>query len=460
MIAKDMTVGNPTRLLLGFTLPLIIGNLFQQFYSMADSIIVGKGIGVDAFAAVGSTAWVSFLILGFVTGLTSGFGILTAQCFGAGDAAGLRHTLTQGTLLSVLISVVFTAVSMTTSMPLLRLLNTPDNIIGDANTYLMVIYAGTLPTVMYNFYASVLRALGNTKGPLYILVVSAVVNVGLDLLFVIPMRMGVAGAALATVISQILSAVLCWLILRKYPILKTSREDWKLLPSMQKKLFLLGIPMALQNSIIAIGGIILQAIVNGFGSVYVAGFTAATRVQTLAEQPGATLGLAMATYSGQNLGAGKLERIRLGVRKGVWITLIGNLAIGAVMVFLNRPIVSLFVDAVETEVLDAAGLFMIVMGSCEWILGLLLLYRSALQGMGNTLIPMVSGGVELAMRVTIALTFPVMLGLGFLGICLAEVAAWTGAAVLLAAAYYILIHRKCKAAQALKKCAESPEAIS
>ena len=442
MIAKDMTVGSPTRLLIGFTLPLMVGNLFQQFYNMADSIIVGKGIGVDAFAAVGATGWVSFLILGFVTGLTSGFGILTAQRFGAGDAEGLRHTLTQGTIQSIFIGVIFTIISMTTSMPLLKLLNTPDSIIEDANTYLLVIYAGTLATVMYNFYASIIRALGNTRGPLYVLVISAVVNVVLDIIFVVPLQMGVGGAALATVISQVLSAVLCYLILRKYPILRTTRRDWKFLPSMQKRLFLLGIPMALQNSIIAIGGIILQAVINGYGSVYVAGFTAASRVQNLAEQPALTLGLAMATYAGQNLGAGKIERIRHGLRNGVWISLIVTVVLGAVMIIFRRPIITLFVDSSETDVLDAAGLFLTFMGGFEWILGFLFVYRSTLQGMGNTLIPMISGGVELAMRVIIALTLPALLG--FLGICLAEVAAWTGAALLLAASCYIIILKKCR----------------
>lgn len=442
MIAKDMTVGSPTRLLIGFTLPLMVGNLFQQFYNMADSIIVGKGIGVDAFAAVGATGWVSFLILGFVTGLTSGFGILTAQRFGAGDAEGLRHTLTQGTIQSIFIGVVFTIISMATSMPLLKLLNTPDNIIEDANTYLLVIYAGTLATVMYNFYASVLRALGNTRSPLYVLVVSAIVNIVLDIIFVMPLKMGVGGAALATVISQALSAVLCYLILRKYPILRTTRKDWKFLPSMQQRLFLLGIPMALQNSIIAIGGIILQAVINGYGSVYVAGFTAASRIQNVVEQPALTLGLAMATYAGQNLGAGKYERIRHGLRNGVWICLIVTVVLGATMVIFRRPIITLFVDPSETGVLDAAGLFLIFMGGFEWMLGLLFVYRSTLQGMGNTLIPMISGGIELAMRVIIALTLPALLG--FLGICLAEVAAWTGATLLLATSCYIIILKKCR----------------
>lgn len=444
MIAKDMTVGSPVKLLLSFTLPLTLGYMVQQLYSMADSIIVGKGIGVEAFAAVGATAWVSFLILGFVTGLTGGFSILTAQCFGAGDAKGLRHTLTQGTLLSVALSLVVTVVSMATCKPLLQLLRTPADILEDANVYLLVIYAGTLPTVMYNFYASILRALGNTKGPLYVLIASALANIGLDLLFVIPLKMGVGGAALATVLSQLLSAVLCWLMLRRYPILKTEKDDWKLYLPMQKKLIGLGIPMALQNSVISIGGIILQSVVNGFGSACVAGFSAASRVQALADQPGFTLGLAIATYAGQNLGAKKLDRIKDGVRKGVLISLIMNVITGGIIILLNRPLVLLFMDSAETDALATAHQYILVMGLFEWVLGLLFFYRSALQGMGNTLMPMASGVVELVMRIVIVLTFPTMLGMGFLGVCIAEVGAWTGAAILLAAAYYTFMAKKCR----------------
>lgn len=442
MNTKDMTKGSPARLLVGFSLPLLAGNLFQQFYSMADSIIVGKGVGVGAFAAVGATLWVGFLILGFVTGLTGGFTILTAQCFGAGDAVGLRHTYTQGTILSVAISLVFTGASTACTMPLLKLLNTPEDILQDAYIYLFITFAGTLPTVMYNFYGSVLRALGNTKGPLYVLVISAIVNVVLDLIFVLPLKMGVAGAALATVIAQALSAVLCWALLRQYEILRTTREDWKLYLPMQKKLIVLGIPMALQNSIISIGGIIIQAFVNGYGSACVAGYSAASRIQGIVDQLGYTLGLAMATYSGQNLGARKMDRIRSGLRQSAWITAISSTVLGVLMVLFNRPVLLMFVDAAETETLAAAAQYLYILGPCEAILALLFLYRSALQGMGNTLVPMISGVVELGMRVAVAFIFSDLLNLGYFGVCMAEVGAWIGAVALLIPACYATITRK------------------
>jgi putative MATE family efflux protein len=324
-------------------------------------------------------------------------------------------------------------------MPILELLNTPSNIIKDANCYISIIYAGIIATIFYNLLATILRSLGDSKTPLYVLIISSIVNVVLDIVLVVFIPLGVAGAAIATVISQIVSCILCFEVVRKHEHLQFTREDWAFDTNICKKLILLGIPAALQNSVTAVGGMILQAIVNGYGSVYVAGNTAAMKIMSLAEQPGVTFGYALSTFVGQNLGANRLDRIRLGVRKCIKISTIVNIFISLGLFFFNRQIVSLFIDAKEVEVLDISGLFLVVMSLFIWNLGLLFIYRSSLQGMGNTMIPMISGVLELVIRLGVAISLPLILG--FLGICIAEVSAWVGAEILLMIAYYRMIHR-------------------
>lgn len=438
-MTKDMTVGNPTKVLIQFSLPMIVSNLFQQVYSMVDAIVVGKRLGVDALAAVGSTGSINFMVIGFFTGLANGFGILVAQKFGAGEKEKLKKVVAMSVYLALITAIVITTLSILTSMPLLRLLNTPKDIIKDANCYISLIYTGIIATIFYNLLSTILRALGDSKTPLYVILISSGINAVLVVILVVFTPLGVAGAAIATDIAQVISCILCFLVIRRNPLLKLEKQDWVIEIDICKKLFILGIPAALQNSVTAVGGMILQAIINGYGPIYVAAYTAAMKVMSIAEQPGATFGYAISTYVGQNLGANKLDRIRQGVRRGILISTSVNIIISLSMFFFNRQIVGLFIKSSEVKVLDIAGLFIIVMSFLIWNLGLLFIYRSALQGMGNTFIPMMSGVLELGIRLVVAISLPIFLH--FLGICIAEVSAWVGAEMLLMIYYYKLMRQ-------------------
>ena len=326
-MVKDLTTGSPARLIIGFSLPLLAGNLFQQFYSMADTIVVGRSIGVDALAAVGSTGAISFLVLGFVIGLTGGFSVVVAQKFGAGDEREVRRAVAMSVYLSVLLTIVLTAVSVLCTRPLLNFMQTPANIYDDAYAYIVVIFAGTGAIIFYNLLSGVLRALGDSRTPLYFLILSSVINVALDLVFILVFGMGVAGAAYATVAAQVLSGLLCLLYMaKKFPILRFHKSDWAWNGRLVVHHLRLGLPMAFQFSVTAIGVMILQGAINGFGSSVVAGYTAASKVEQLTTQPMMTFGITMATYGGQNLGAGRLDRIRQGTRRCVEISTVVNLA--------------------------------------------------------------------------------------------------------------------------------------
>ncbi|KOF56051.1 MULTISPECIES: MATE family efflux transporter [Clostridium] len=438
-MTKDMTIGKPTKLILQFSAPMLIGNIFQQFYSMVDSIVVGKGIGVNALAAVGSTGSINFMIIGFIIGLANGFGILVSQRFGAGDEAGVRKTVAMSVYLSLFIAIIVTILSLLTSMPLLKLLNTPSDIIKDANLYISIIYAGIIATIFYNLLSSILRAFGDSKTPFYVMIISSLVNIVLNIMCVMGFKLGVAGSAISTDIAQVLSCILCYRVVRKHEMLKIAKKDWKLNLKVCKKLFILGIPAAIQNSVTAVGGMILQTIVNGYGSVYVAGYTAAMKIAALAEQPGVTFGFAMSTFTGQNLGAKKYDRIRIGIIDCIKVSTTVNIFISLFLFFFRHQIVSLFVASNQIGVFKVSGQFLVVMSLLIWDLGLLFIYRSALQGMGNTMIPMISGVLELVIRLSVAIILPRYLG--FLGVCIAEVSAWAGAELLLMIAYYVAYHK-------------------
>ena len=320
-MTRDMTVGNPVKLIVSFSIPLLIGNLFQQLYSMVDAVIVGQFLGVDALAAVGTTGPLSFLILGFVMGMTGGFSVLVAQRFGAGDYDGMRHTVAMSVLLSVVLCIVMTALSVAVCRPLLVAMNTADNIIDMAYDYIIVIFAGTFANILYNLLSGILRALGDSRTPLYFLILSSLLNVVLDIFCVVNLQMGVAGAGYATVLSQFISGLLCLLyMMKKFPILHLQKKDWVFRRATCLHLLKVGAPMAFQFSITAIGVITLQGAVNSFGSSVTAGFTAASKVETLTQQLMSTLSTTTATFVGQNLGAGKMHRIREGVRRCRQIT--------------------------------------------------------------------------------------------------------------------------------------------
>ena len=439
---RDMTHGSPGRHIVVFALPLMLGNIFQQLYTMTDAIIVGRFAGVEALAAVGATDWLSWLLFGVISGFAQGFSILTAQRFGARDEAGLRRAVGNSATLAALIAGAFTLISLLSVGWTLRLLRTPENVFAMAALYLAIIYAGMPVTMTYNLTAGVLRSLGNSRAPLIAMVCASAANIALDLLFVAWLQWGVAGAAAATVLAQGLAAGVCLLALRRIPEIRLRRQDLALDRAVAKELMQLGAPVAAQNAIIAAGGMAVQRVVNEFGFVFLAGFTATNKLYGVLEVAATSFGFSMATFSGQNLGAGRLDRIRRGTNAALGISLITSCAISAAMFLFGRPILGLFVSATEAAadaVLDVAVRYLNCMAAVLFVLYFLYVYRSALQGMGDTLIPMLSGFVEMVMRVGTAFLLPRFIGQD--GIYYAEIAAWIGATVLLGAGYYARIGR-------------------
>ena len=432
---NDMTKGNPVKLILMFSIPLLIGNIFQQFYSMVDTIIVGRFVGVEALAAVGSTGSMVFLVNGFATGLTSGFAVLVSQKFGAKDENGLRKAVASAVTLTVISVIVVTLVSLIGAKPLLKLMNTPENIMKDATTYIIIIYAGCIATVAYNMIASILRSLGDSKTPLYFLIVSSVLNIVLDLVFIINFKMGVAGAAYATIISQGVSAILCFIYTyKKFTILRLRKEDFKVKKRYYHKQLKVGIPMALQFSITAIGIMTVQAALNVFGSTVIAAYTAASKALQLVMQPAITFGVAMATYCGQNLGAKNYKRIKDGVKACTKISIITSIIAGAVLIFLGKYFVMMFISNPDAEILKYAQEVLNISAIFFIPLGLIFIYRNALQGMGESFVPMMAGVYELVARAIVAFTLPRYLE--FTGICLADPVAWFAAVIPLGFTYF------------------------
>lgn len=438
---KDMTSGKPAGLLLSFALPLMLGSICQQLYTMVDTMVVGQVLGVEALAALGAADWLNWMVLGIIMGFTQGFSILISQRFGAGDEDGLRKVTAMSTLLSAVIAIVVTAGSLLATEPLLQLLNTPENILPNSLSYLQIIFSGAAIVTAYNMMAAILRAVGDSRTPLYAMLVASVVNIGLDLLFVMVFHWGIPGAAAATVIAQGCSCIFCLAVLHRMTLLKMRKQDWGLDWTLIRRLFQLGIPIAFQNTVIAVGGLVVQFVINGFGFIFVAGFTATNKLYGLLELAATSFGFSMATFAGQNLGAGKYDRIRKGMRSAIKMAVATAIAISIVMILFGKYILLLFISGDPEEVkavLDVAYTYLFVMCCLLFILYLLHLYRSALQGMGDTVIPMVSGVAELTMRIGCALLLPIWLG--EYGIYFAEIAAWTGAAVILIIFYYRRIH--------------------
>lgn len=434
-MTKDMTTGNPVKLILTFSIPLLIGNIFQQFYSMADTIIVGKFLGVNALAAVGSTGAMAFLVNGFVIGLTGGFSVLVAQRFGANDEEGVKKAFASSLILSIIMTIIVTFISMISAKPLLELMNTPADIINDSLSYIIIIYAGNVAIIFYNMLSSILRALGDSKTPLYFLIIASILNVVLDIVFIFNFSMGVAGAAYATIISQSISAILCAIyIVKKFPILKLKKHHWKLRKNYVQKQLRIGVPMALQFSITAAGAMVLQGALNNFGSKIIASYTAASKVQQLVMQPAVTFGVAMATYSGQNLGAGRIDRIKEGVKKCTIISIIVSIVSTIVVISFGGAFTKLFIDGNDLEVISYARHYLNTVSIFYIPLGLIFIYRNTLQGIGDSFVPMMAGVAEMIARTVVAFTLPRLID--FTGIALADPAAWFAAAIPLGITYF------------------------
>ncbi len=446
---QNMTQGDPARLIFSFAIPLMLGNVFQQLYTTVDTVIVGQALGLQALAALGAAEWLNWLVLGMIQGFAQGFSISMAQRFGAGDHRGLNQAIAASAGLAAAISLALLVVSQLAVKPILILMNTPEDILGGALTYLRIMFAG-IPVIMaYNVLASILRALGNSKTPLYAMVLASVLNITLDLVFVMVFHWGIAGAVIATVLAQLFAALFCLGAVLRIPLLRVDRAD--LIPSRAMCRLLLGhgSPVALQNMIIAVGGMVVQAVVNRYGVIFVAGFTATNKLYGLLEIAATSFGYAVTTYVGQNLGAGFLDRIKRGLRSAAWIAVLTSALITGAMFLLGRYAVGMFLSGDPADVAQSTQIalrYLYIMSAFLSVLYLLHIYRSALMGLGDTVIPMASGIVEFAMRIGAALILPVFLGQD--GIFYAEAAAWAGAAVLLIAAYYVRIRRLSRAEEA------------
>ena len=439
---RDMTKGNPGRLILMFAVPLMVGNVFQQLYTMVDTVVVGQVAGVQALAALGAVEWIMWMVLGVSSGITQGFAILMAQDYGARKWKQLKKTVAHSYVLTTITAVLLFLTSQIFAHWILSFLNTPDNIIGMSLLYLRIVFCGIPVVAAYNVFAGVLRSLGNSRTPLVAMVIAAGINIILDLVFVAGFHMGVAGAALATVIAQCFSALSCFIIVRKIEIVHITREDFRAVPGLNRKLLSLGTPILFQDVIISVGGLAVQFVVNGYGFLFVAGFTATNKLYGILEMAAISYGYAIVTYVGQNLGAGQITRIKKGVHISGFLAFLTSAFISVMMFIFGKHILRMFIsgDPAQTEqVLGIAWHYLSIMASVLFILYFLYVYRSALQGLGDTMIPMLSGVVEFFIRVGVALLLPKVMGQN--GIFYAEIAAWTGAAVLLTVSYYIRIRK-------------------
>jgi putative MATE family efflux protein len=437
---KDMTQGNPLKLIINFASPLMIGNVFQQLYTVVDTIVVGKALGVNALAALGATDWLYWMLLGMVQGITQGFGILIAREFGAKQFERLRTVTANAITLSALSAIILLILSQMISVPALLMLNTPDKIMGDSLLYLRIMFGG-IPIVMaYNLLAGILRSLGDGRTPLNAMIVAALANIVLDIVFVLIFHWGIAGAAVATLIAQLFSGIFCLLRISRIEFLKFKPKDFIPNFHLNGRLFGLGAPMATQNAMIAIGGMIIQSVVNGYGVAFIGGFTASNKLYGVLEIAASSYGYAMITYVGQNLGARRFDRIQRGVRCASVISIITSLLISVTMLFAGKGIISMFISGTQQEISEAVRVgyvYLAFMSICLPVLYILHVSRSSIQGLGNTILPMVSGVVEFIMRTGGVLLLPTIIGEN--GIFLAEVLAWIGADLILVPSYFITI---------------------
>lgn len=437
---KEMTSGSPWKLILSFSIPLLFGMLFQQFYSMVDSIIVGKYLGVDQLAAVGSTSSINFMIIGFCMGVCNGFAIPVAQRFGAGDYKGLRKFTANSVWLSILLSSIMTVIVCILCRDILHWMNTPKDIIEDAYAYIFVLFLGIPATYLYNLCSGIIRSLGDSKTPLVFLLLSSVLNIVLDLVFVIVIKMGVAGAAWATVVSQFISGVLCLFYMKKkYEILKFQKGEAKPDGNCIKTLCFMGIPMGLQYSVTAIGSVILQTAVNDLGSAYVASVAAGSKLFIFLACPLDALGSTIATYAGQNVGAGKIERIGQGVKVSVILGSMYAVIAFLISMLFGEYLSLLFVKKHETVIL-AQTIQYIRMQALFFIpLCLVIVLRFCIQGLGYSMLAILAGVFEMIARTIIGVF--IVAKLGYIAVCIANPTAWIFADCFLVPAFFYVIWR-------------------
>lgn len=444
---KDLTKGAPLKLILLFSLPLLIGNIFQQLYNLADIVIVGRTLGVNALAAVGAVAPLFFLIMFAVVGLNNGFAVITAQRFGAGDENGVRRSVVISTILSTLFTAVFSVIFFFLMKPILLLMNVPSEIFHDAYWYIQICVIGLVTVNFYNLLASVVRALGDSKTPLYFLILASVLNIFLALLFILKFGLGVPGSAIAVVLSQGFSVILCILYIKKrFPILHLKKSDWIFRKENRKEdieyiieHLKIGLPMAMQFSVLGIGILIIQSVCNTFGTDVIAAFTAALRIEQIATMPMISFGVAVSVFVAQNFGAKNISRVRQGVIKTSIINLLLSLVMALVMRHWGSGIVGLFIGSEKTSVIKIAHDYLFVSTIFYFFLGQIFIFRNALQGIGKPLIPLTSSLAELMIRSFAAVYLAVEFG--YWGIFYAGPIAWITASVIVATGYYINIKK-------------------
>lgn len=431
---RELTSGSPSKILLSFSVPIILGSLFQQLYSMIDTVIVGNTIGVEAIAALGATSYISNLIIGFMSGLTNGFAIITARHFGAGDHVNMRRSVAGTIILGFAVSAVFTVLSMVFLRPFLRILNTPEEIFETAYSYISVILLFMTTAMLYNMSAGVLRAVGDSLTPLIFLIVSSVINIGLDILFITQLGMGVRGAAYATVISQTLSFVMCCIyIVVRFPYLIPRKEEMKVTLGELSSLMSMGLSLALMFSIVEIGSLILQRAINDFGTDTIAAHTAARKISSILMLPYSAFGSACATYCSQNLGAGKPERVGRGIKSAVVMCWIWSAAAVIVGYLFAPTIIGWIAGSDETFIIDLASKYMRVNTPFYFILAVLIVMRSSLQGLGRKVVPVASSVIEMLGKAVVA--FAAAPALGYFGVMISEPIVWFFMTILLVAGY-------------------------
>ncbi|SDB83368.1 putative efflux protein, MATE family [Pelagirhabdus alkalitolerans] len=431
---QDMTTGRPFKLIMFFTLPMLLGNIFQQFYSMADTFIVSQTLGMDALAAVGSTGSIMFFILGLAIGLTAGLAVITAQRFGKKDEVALRKSLGVSVIIAAVASLLITIIATANTRNILEFMQTPPEIIDQAYDYLVVIFAGIGATVMFNFLSNILRAIGDSRTPLIFLIITSLLNIILDYVFILGFGMNVAGAGYATIISQLIASILCLIYIKRYVrILRVRKEDWTLEWSEYKAHLRIGLPYGFQYSIIAIGSIAVQMTLNQLGALSVAAFTAASKIDQLLTMPLQTFGVTMSTFTAQNFGAKQFDRIKQGIKTGLTITLSYALLIGLFLFFTGRFWSSFFVDEGGAAVLDLTEQFFHIQAPFYLFLALVFVLRHTIQGLGNSFAPTLAGIMELLARVFGALTLSQ--AFGFSGAIMANPLAWISAVIPLGSSY-------------------------
>lgn len=439
---NDLTKGAPLKLMLLFSIPLLIGNIFQQFYNIADIIIVGRTLGMTALASVGAVAPLFFLIMFIIVGMTNGFAVITGQRFGAKDYEGVRRSVTMSTILSTVFTITFTIICAAAMHHILFLMNVPQEIYKDAYYYIQIVVIGLIVANFYNLLASIIRALGDSMTPLYCLIIASVLNIFLALLFILEFHMGVPGSAFALVLSQAFSALLCvWYVKKHFPILHLKKKDWIIDWKKEYKFALehlkVGIPTALQFGILGLSLLIIQSVCNTFGPDVIAAFTAALRIEQMATLPMISFGVALAAYVAQNFGAGNFSRIRFGVKKASLINVILSIVMAFIMHFWGGHLVRIFVGYQNEDIVKIAHDYLFRSSLFYFFLAQIFIYRNALQGLGRAVIPMLAAVGELLMRSFAAIYLAAKIG--YFGVFYAGPIAWVAASIVLAAGYYSTI---------------------